>query len=116
MDLEKRLKAIESAVCHLAEDMSSLGASLGAVQAQAQMETARRDQDPSRMPMRDQVWACQNCGARMGIYDPETDQLRVRYKDFVCYITPGVGGTVKVPCRRCGLENKLADTRMVRTQ
>jgi hypothetical protein len=63
--------------------------------------------------MRDTVWACENCAARLGIYDPAADELRVRYKDFVCYIQPGVGGIVRVPCRRCGLANELADTRKV---
>ena len=64
-----------------------------------------------RAPMRDKVWACANCAARLGLYDESKDQLRVRYKDFVVYITPGKGGMVKVPCRRCGEENILEDTR-----
>ena len=66
--------------------------------------------DPKKA-MRDTVWACQNCGARLGIYNEDKDELRVRYKDFVAYITPGVGGKTMVPCRRCGERNTLEDER-----
>ena len=65
----------------------------------------------SKHPMRDDVWACQNCGARLGIYNKEREELRVRYKDFVAYVTPGVGGKTMVPCRRCGEQNTLKDER-----
>jgi len=61
--------------------------------------------------MRDEVWACSNCAARLGIYNDERDELRVRYKDFVAYVRPGVGGNIMVPCRRCGEQNTLSDTR-----
>jgi len=68
-------------------------------------------QQDTKHPMRDEVWACQNCGARLGIYNNERDELRVRYKDFVAYVTPGVGGKTMVPCRRCGEQNTLKDER-----
>ena len=61
--------------------------------------------------MRDNVWCCANCGARLGVYNSEKDELRIRYKDFCVYITPGTGGTTMVPCRRCGEQNLLQDTR-----
>ena len=61
--------------------------------------------------MRDNVWCCGNCGARLGVYNVEKDELRVRYKDFCVYITPGKGGKTMVPCRRCGEQNTLQDTR-----
>ena len=82
-------------------------------QAQARGDGGGREEMEERSPMRDKVWACANCAARLGLYDETRDQLRVRYKDFVVYITPGKGGTVKVPCRRCGDENTLSDTREV---
>lgn len=61
--------------------------------------------------MRDDVWCCENCGARLGVYNRMKDELRVRYKDFCVYIKPGVGGRTMVPCRRCGEQNVLQDTR-----
>lgn len=61
--------------------------------------------------MRDTVWSCSSCAARLGIYDEKGDELRVRYKDFVCYVRPGAGGVVEVPCRRCGQRNRLEDAR-----
>ncbi len=71
----------------------------------------RAEETDSKQPMRDEVWACQNCGARLGIYNKEKEELRVRYKDFVAYVIPGVGGTIMVPCRRCGEQNTLEDSR-----
>ena len=65
----------------------------------------------SSRQMRDTVWCCTNCGARLGVYNVEKDELRVRYKDFCVYITPGAGGKTMVPCRRCGEQNILQDTR-----
>ena len=81
----------------------------------ARVESLNRGEAPvseERTPMRDTVWACSNCAARLGLYNKEADEMRVRYKDFVVYIRPGVSGMVKVPCRRCGEENILQDTRL----
>ena len=69
------------------------------------------EESDTRQPMRDEVWACQNCGACLGIYNNEKEELRVRYKDFVAYVIPGKGGTIMVPCRRCGEQNTLQDSR-----
>ena len=75
----------------------------------------RGDEDSAatieRAPMRDEIWACSNCSARLGLYNREKDEMRVRYKDFLVYVKPGVGGSLRVPCRRCGEENLLTDTR-----
>lgn len=98
--LEQIIQEQDTAIHHLFATVQAMG--------RGQSESEVEDQ---RAPMRDRVWACANCGARLGLYDEGRDQLRVRYKDFVVYITPGVGGVVKVPCRRCGDENTLEDTR-----
>lgn len=78
--------------------------------------TSEPQEFDEKAPMRDSVWACSNCCARLGIYNDKREELRVRYKDFVAYISPGTGGTVMVPCRRCGEQNSLADTRKVARQ
>ena len=96
--MHQRVEAVQDALGHMHQQMQLLLAT-------------RADEDDRPGVMRDTVWACENCAARLGIYDPKADQLRVRYKDFVCYVSPGMGGTVRVPCRRCGLDNELRDTR-----
>lgn len=100
--LEVQVREQDAALHHL----------FATVQAMARGDSPQESTD-ERTPMRDRVWACANCAARLGLYDEGRDQLRVRYKDFVVYVTPGVGGSVKVPCRRCGEENVLRDTREV---
>ena len=108
-DKDSRMDLLESTI---QEQDAAIHHLYATVQAMARGDSQTRD-DPhdDRKPMRDRVWACANCSARLGLYDETKDQLRVRYKDFVVYITPGKGGTVKVPCRRCGEENRLEDTR-----
>lgn len=110
----QRLQTLEIVV-------SEMDTQLHHLQALMQIMTSREsgeDQDPQGQPdardgnvMRDEVWACDNCAARLGIYNSERDELRVRYKDFVAYVQPGVGGKIMVPCRRCGEQNTLSDTR-----
>ena len=113
IEMHPRIIAIEVQQAEVLDRISMLTDAVGTMHQQVQLMLASGTQEeaPRSTRMRDSVWVCENCAARLGIYDPQTDQLRVRYKDFVCYITPGVGGTVRVPCRRCGLENTLKDTR-----
>jgi hypothetical protein len=109
---DDRLVALESHGAAMHQRLEAVQDALGHMHQQMQLLLINRADDDQRADaMRDTVWACENCAARLGIYDAKADQLRVRYKDFVCYVTPGVGGTVRVPCRRCGLENELLDTR-----
>jgi hypothetical protein len=104
--LSERLDALEAFV---REQDSALHHVFATVQSISRGE-AQQDDHADRTPMRDRVWACANCAARLGLYNERTEEMRVRYKDFVVYIKPGVGGFLKVPCRRCGEENILHDT------
>jgi len=56
---------------------------------------------------KDQLWQCEKCGARLGIYDPVTDELRVRHKDFYAYLKAGSGGYIRLVCRSCSHINEL---------
>lgn len=111
---DARMHRIEVVLSELDQTVTTLGqqvALLGAMQAASASGNPSAGEDGDTHPMRDKVWSCTNCAARLGIYDKSTDELRVRYKDFICYVRPGAGGTVEVPCRRCGQRNKLADDR-----
>lgn len=107
-----RMAANEAHTAALHQRVEGLQDAVAQLYQQTQLLLATRSDDEAKgASMRDTVWACENCAARLGIYDPVSDTLRVRYKDFVCYVKPGVGGSVRVPCRRCGLDNTLHDTR-----
>lgn len=58
----------------------------------------------------DEIWQCNKCGARLGIYDKIQDVLRIRYRDLYAYFTVGVGGRVKLVCRSCSEINELTYT------
>ena len=107
---EQRLHTLELVVSEMDAQMHQLHAMVQLLSQRG--EEMQTEQANSRgTPMRDDVWVCSNCSARLGIYNQEREELRVRYKDFVAYVKPGVGGRIMVPCRRCGEQNTLDDTR-----
>ena len=108
-----RLETLEIVVSEMDTQLHHLQALVQIMTSKAVDSEEQREDIPENRSsvMRDDVWACSNCAARLGIYNPEKEELRVRYKDFVAYVKPGVGGTIMVPCRRCGEQNTLSDTR-----
>ena len=109
MPERERIGQLELVVTEMDAHIQHLHGVLASLQRGPQT-TDQEDAEVDRKPMRDKVWACENCNARLGIYNDDTCELRIRYKDFVAYVKPGVGGYTMVPCRRCGEQNKLEDT------
>ncbi len=103
-----RIRRLETTVSEIEVHIQALQ---GYVITSQEGNESQQPEPPSSRQMRDSVWCCSNCGARLGVYNVEKDELRVRYKDFCVYITPGAGGKTMVPCRRCGEQNTLQDTR-----
>jgi hypothetical protein len=104
----ERIHRLETAVSEIELHVQALQ---GYVITTKEKSSGEPQDAPQSRQMRDSVWCCGNCGARLGVYNAEKDELRVRYKDFCVYITPGTGGKTMVPCRRCGEQNTLQDTR-----
>jgi hypothetical protein len=104
---EARLQRLEVGLHELEQAIQALGGQMSLL-ATASNSGGNEDEATT---MKDTVWSCVSCAARLGIYDERGDELRVRYKDFICYVRPGAGGTVEVPCRRCGQRNRLEDSR-----
>lgn len=105
---EQRLDAVEAACLELQD---AVGAMHQTVQLLLLQHSAEVEEQTSPGKMRDSVWACTSCGAKLGVYNPDTDELRLRYKELAVYMVPGQGGSIKVPCRRCAELNTLEDTR-----
>lgn len=85
-------------------------------EAMAGLATLIRDGDPGLSDdkprvFRDEFWRCSRCGAKLAVYDPKEDILRVKYKDFLAYFHVGLGGSVTIPCRSCGYSMELQDSR-----
>lgn len=110
MNSEVRLAALEAQVQELRD-------ALGAVHHTCQLlliQNSQQEEDGAQqMRSRDTVWACTSCGAKLGMYSEEKDELRLRYKELAIYMIPGVGGSIRVPCRRCAELNTLEDTRAI---
>lgn len=110
VDLLFRMVAIEGLMAGVNDDINNIHMALTEIHKTV-VQSGANEPEQKIQKMRDDVWACENCAARLGIYNPAKEELRVRYKDFVCYVTPGLKGSVRIPCRRCGLVNELLDTR-----
>jgi len=50
-------------------------------------------------PLRDSLWCCPKCSARLGIYDEDAKCIRIRHRDSFIYAHRG---DVSVVCRGCG--------------
>ena len=66
--------------------------------------------EQERITRQDRIWACEKCGSRLGIYDSEKDELRVRYRDFFAWWKPGIDGYLKIVCRGCSHINEVRYT------
>ena len=52
--------------------------------------------------MKGTAWYCVTCKTILGFVDEKKEVLRIKYKDFYCFIK---GGEVTILCRRCGTMN-----------
>ena len=104
-DPANRIIVLEEAVAELDKTLGVLIQAIPAIEGGGD-----KDGKPQRSAT-DAVWECVGCGARLGIYNSETSELRVRYKDFLIYVVPGAGGKTSIPCRRCGHMNVIEDDR-----
>jgi hypothetical protein len=70
---------------------------------------AKEEDEGARLPGR--YWHCAQCNIRLGFQREDTDELRVKYKEFIVVIRPGPASMVKVPCVKCGHDNVIEDAR-----
>jgi hypothetical protein len=94
-----RISRLEILVADMQQSINQIGHMIGSTKINV---TASQTKE-----MKDKVWFCDNCGARIGIYATDSDELRIRYKEHIVYVVPGDGGRVSVPCRRCSKMNTL---------
>jgi uncharacterized coiled-coil protein SlyX len=113
-----RLKSMEEQLAYLQHNVNEISSALSAhesaIHSLASMVDNLQDSGSNAsdsMVGKDRVWNCEKCNARLGVYDPDSEQLRIKYKDFSLYSVPGKGGSLTVPCRRCAHLNTLEDDR-----
>jgi hypothetical protein len=76
-----------------------------------QVDASQGGSDDEPRTMRDTFWKCEKCSAKLAVYDAKQDEMRIRHKDFMCYIVPGDGGKVTILCRTCGHLNVASGSR-----
>lgn len=66
------------------------------------------EQKPHKQPIQvysGSPWKCEICHSILGFTDDKKEILRIKYKDFYCYIKSAV--EVTVLCRKCGHLNTV---------
>ena len=118
MSIEDRVQYLEERIAYLQRSVSETDAvlsdfdkALTNISSAVESLSEPGGTNAERMGTSDRVWNCEKCGARLGVYDPDSEQLRIKYKDFSLYSIPGKGGSLTVPCRRCAHLNTLEDDR-----
>ena len=96
---ERRITRLESLISEMDQNLSHITQVIGSI--------VKTSTEPVVIEMKGNIWFCESCGARLGIYDTDKEQLRIRYKEHIVYITPGHGGRVDTTCRRCSFVNTL---------
>jgi|TARA_Y100000289_G_scaffold14595_1_gene13705 ribosomal protein L37AE/L43A len=95
----ERLEKLERQVKGMEHELSQL----------VDIYQSRIDEAEKISPM-DKIWSCKKCGFRLGIYDPVSDELRIRYRDFFCWMKAGKDGYIKIVCRGCSELNEVRYT------
>ena len=117
MDADQRINSLEERIAYIQKNIADITEALSDYERAILALNAAVEgliDNPStgeRAVGSDKVWNCEKCGARLGVYDPDSEQLRIKYKDFSLYSVPGKGGSLTVPCRRCAHLNTLEDDR-----
>ena len=119
LSLEERVQYLEERIAYLQRSVSDVESVLSdfdkaiasVVMAIEAMPDPNSNNPQDTLVSSDRVWNCDKCGARLGVYDPDSEQLRIKYKDFSLYSVAGTGGRITVPCRRCAHLNTLEDDR-----
>jgi hypothetical protein len=82
--------------------VTSLEADLGKALALLAAGVSDPEDERRGKAVSDVAWKCKKCGTLLGFYDVESDVLRLRYKEDVCYVRVGEGGFIQKICRGCG--------------
>lgn len=106
-DLDRRLGAIERHLRGLDEDLTVLSSAV----RRGEPISEPVEPEASIESLADRVWSCERCPSRLGIYDPTSDLLRIRWRDLLVQVQTGPGGFVRVVCRSCGHINEIHDER-----
>lgn len=104
------MAALSQQVQSMEEELGRAQVTVSALAARTGAPVESEDSDDDLSPevvVKDTVWRCLKCGPKLGLYDTDTDVVRVRYKDHTVYSHLGVGGWIRVICRSCGQINTL---------
>lgn len=103
--LADRDSALSARLAAMEDDLSRASKIITGLMREKHLSLGQDDEVPQE-PV-DKVWCCQKCGSQQGYYDEANDVLRVRYKEHVVHVHTGIGGWIRLVCRKCGELNVL---------
>lgn len=109
--LNEGFERVVDAVNDISRQVEFLERDLGATQSTVHTlaRGGRVDTTPEMISVADQPWNCSGCGNRLGLYDPQSDVIRIKHKDWYGQFHAGAGGWLEVSCLKCGRTQRVDD-------
>lgn len=99
---QERMRKLEDTVSTLQRLTARQAADLETIGKAIRDASRPRGADGEEMIAGAEVWACEVCSSRLGVYDPRTEEMCLKYRDSYVYVS---GGRIRVPCRNCAHMN-----------
>lgn len=104
MSDEQRFQTLEGAVATLQRNVQSVSRDLrtvvDAINSGALSEPAA-EESPEILWVR-----CGACHSKMAVYDQDSEEIRLKFKDQYAAFKGGTGGRLRLVCRACGNLNE----------
>lgn len=106
--LERALRTMDERQVRHARDLAQ---AVKLIQAAAVSRSGQSGEEDLSSRLPGHYWHCVQCNVRLGFQREDTDELRLKYKEFIVTIFPGPASVVEIPCVKCGHRNRIEDTR-----
>lgn len=111
MSLPERIHEIETVIAEMQRAATERDGDFAALALMVKGISDRIDSDSGDSNLKvfkDQWWCCLKCETKLGIYDRDADELRLRMRgNGEAFMRPGPGGIIRVLCRGCSYINEL---------
>ena len=101
---QNKVDALERDVAELRQDIQSVLRVVHALKSDVSAGGGTAAPESEPRPDVDRIWECAKCHARLGVYDPASGEVRIRYRDLYVWVSRG---DIAVCCRGGGEVNTL---------
>ena len=106
-DVEHFVRQVEVRLDQFEGEMEQVVAALNMLVRAHNPDVDDDDHTLQAKAMLDAIWECESCQSRLAVVDGKKDEMRIKYRNHMIYVTPGEGGSVSIICRKCGRLNTV---------